>query len=301
MSGPRSLTKSSLSSVPNLTSPATWRSAERSPWDIESEAPLLTCPQAAGIAANAAYPRVHVRQSWSGNSSGRTRRAFGDFAPAPNLSAVNRSSVGARQSNHRGKSLGGTAERPDKDLVVAFVGKPHRIGDGQSQVRKALAEIGFDQYYQAEQTGWVLYLEGSTDLAILQAFASALARTKPCGRSRSLRSLRWKPALCGGQPFSRAQGGASKSPGCSFDRLEGAPDRPPLPMFGLEEKGDRELSMHRGNAEHMRMRRRPRPNQFHCSPLQRSTGVCAMREAIDEISEAENAGQRFTMECGCKG
>jgi hypothetical protein len=34
-----------------------------------------------------------------------------------------------------------------------------------------LAEIGFDQYYQAEQTGWVLYLEGSTDLAILQAFA----------------------------------------------------------------------------------------------------------------------------------
>ncbi len=67
-------------------------------------------------------------------------------------------------------------EAADKDLVIAFVGRPHRIGDGQSQVRKALAEIGFDQYYQAEQTGWVLYLEGSTDLAILRASARRLRK-----------------------------------------------------------------------------------------------------------------------------
>ena len=36
---------------------------------------------------------------------------------------------------------------------------------------KSLREIGFEQYYQAEQTGWVLYLEGSTDLSVLQALA----------------------------------------------------------------------------------------------------------------------------------
>lgn len=63
-------------------------------------------------------------------------------------------------------------EAADRDVVVAFVGKPHRIDDRGSQVLKALREIGFDQYYQAEQEGWVLYLEGSTDLAILRAFAS---------------------------------------------------------------------------------------------------------------------------------
>ena len=40
---------------------------------------------------------------------------------------------------------------------------------------KSLKEIGFDQYLQAEQTGWVLYLEGSTDLAILRRFAETLA------------------------------------------------------------------------------------------------------------------------------
>ena len=65
-------------------------------------------------------------------------------------------------------------EAAGRDLVVAFVGAPHRIDDRGSQVLKALNEIGYDQYYQAEQTGWILYLEGSTDLSILQAFAKRL-------------------------------------------------------------------------------------------------------------------------------
>lgn len=65
-------------------------------------------------------------------------------------------------------------EAADRDLVIAFVGLPHRIDDRGLQVLKSLKAIGFDHYYQAEQTGWVLYLEGSTDLAILQAFARLL-------------------------------------------------------------------------------------------------------------------------------
>ena len=64
-------------------------------------------------------------------------------------------------------------EAADRDLVIAFVGRPHRLAEGDrgSQVLKSLREIGFEQYYQAEQTGWVLYLEGSTDLSVLQALA----------------------------------------------------------------------------------------------------------------------------------
>ncbi len=65
-------------------------------------------------------------------------------------------------------------EAAEQDTLVAFVGKPHRIDDRGSQAAKSLKEIGFDQYYQAEQTGWVMYLEGSTDLAILQALAKTL-------------------------------------------------------------------------------------------------------------------------------
>lgn len=65
-------------------------------------------------------------------------------------------------------------EAASRDTVIAFVGAPHRMDDRGSHVLKALTAIGFDQYYQAEQTGWALYVEGSTDLAILQAFAATL-------------------------------------------------------------------------------------------------------------------------------
>jgi hypothetical protein len=65
-------------------------------------------------------------------------------------------------------------EAANRDVVIAFVGSPHRIDDRGQQVLKALTDIGFDQYYQAELKGWALYLEGSTDLAILQAFAQTL-------------------------------------------------------------------------------------------------------------------------------
>ncbi len=67
-------------------------------------------------------------------------------------------------------------EAADRDVVIAFVGKPHRIDDQGSQLLKSLREIGFEHYYQAELTGWVLYLEGSTDLAILREFAKLLQR-----------------------------------------------------------------------------------------------------------------------------
>jgi hypothetical protein len=65
-------------------------------------------------------------------------------------------------------------EAAGRDAVIAFVGKPHRIDDTASQVLKSLRDIGFDQYYQAQEMGWILYLENSTDLAILQAFAKVL-------------------------------------------------------------------------------------------------------------------------------
>lgn len=67
-------------------------------------------------------------------------------------------------------------EAGSQDVVVAFVGKPHRIDDrsGRSQVAKALKQIGYHDYYQAEQTGWVLYLEGATDLSILRSYAQTL-------------------------------------------------------------------------------------------------------------------------------
>jgi hypothetical protein len=64
-------------------------------------------------------------------------------------------------------------EAIERDKVVAFVGKPHTVARSQ-QVQKALQQYGFEHYYQAEEKGWVLYLEGSTDLSILQQWAGIL-------------------------------------------------------------------------------------------------------------------------------
>lgn len=64
-------------------------------------------------------------------------------------------------------------EAAQHDAVVAFVGPPHRV-EKKAQVLKALSEIRFEDYYKAEITGFVLYVEGLTDLDILLAFASVL-------------------------------------------------------------------------------------------------------------------------------
>jgi predicted ATPase len=63
----------------------------------------------------------------------------------------------------------------ETDTVIAFVGKPHVLNDrNQKHILAALNRIPAVDYFRAEQTGWVCYLEGSTDLEILQAFAERL-------------------------------------------------------------------------------------------------------------------------------
>ena len=62
-----------------------------------------------------------------------------------------------------------------EDAVIAFLGDPHRMKRQQrAQVRKSLQNISHDDYYLANQAKWVLYLEGETDLRILQSFARRL-------------------------------------------------------------------------------------------------------------------------------
>lgn len=65
-------------------------------------------------------------------------------------------------------------EAANRDMVIAFVGFPRRVDRRGNQVLKALQEIGFEQYYLAEQTGWVLYLQRPIDLSVLLIFARRL-------------------------------------------------------------------------------------------------------------------------------
>ncbi len=181
-------------------------------------------------------------------------------------------------------------EAADRDLVVAFVGQPHRIGDRGSQVMKALREIGFEQYYQAEQTGWVLYLEGSTDLAMLRAFARRL------GHESALRALE--------RPFVRYVGNQPRAVRHHYHGLrEALPRLRGVALFDRLEAGDADVAP----AEGLVWRRREMEN-YVCSqsalegyaaasaedetpgplfePVEAERRVTAMREAIEEIESA---------------
>jgi hypothetical protein len=59
----------------------------------------------------------------------------------------------------------------DKDTVVAFIGTPHLLRQSD-QLKKSLSLLGFEQFLHAEVAGWVLYLEGSTDLEALRLLAA---------------------------------------------------------------------------------------------------------------------------------
>jgi AAA domain, putative AbiEii toxin, Type IV TA system/AAA ATPase domain len=67
-------------------------------------------------------------------------------------------------------------EAGERDVLVAFLGAPHRVDtrSRQNQIKKALESIPMADFYQAEQMGWTLYLEGATDLAILRQLAGRM-------------------------------------------------------------------------------------------------------------------------------
>lgn len=63
-----------------------------------------------------------------------------------------------------------------KDNVIAFY--PHskpKLYNNTKDILKALNTIGFEEYYLAQQKGWILYLEGGTDLPIIKNFAEKLS------------------------------------------------------------------------------------------------------------------------------
>ena len=196
-------------------------------------------------------------------------------------------------------------EAADRDLVIAFVGPPHRLGDRGSQVMKALREIGFEHYYQAEQTGWVLYLEGSTDLAMLQAFARRL------GHEQAVRALE--------KPFVRYVGNQPRAVRHHYHGLkEALPRLRGVALFDRLDTGDVDVAP----VEGLVWKRRESEN-YACSrstlegyaaasaegespgplfePAEVERRVNAMREAIEEIESAlESLGRGSPWEGGVK-
>ena len=198
-------------------------------------------------------------------------------------------------------------EAADRDLVIAFVGRPHRLAEGDrgSQVSKALREIGFEQYYQAEQTGWVLYLEGSTDLSVLQALA------RRTGHDDAVRALE-RPFVhyVANQPrevqrhFHGLREAIPKLRGVAlFDRLERAlPDLRPVESLVWQRREIESYLCSRTTLESYAasVTTGDVPGPLFVRP-EAERRVDAMREAIDEIASAlERLGRGSPWDPGTK-
>lgn len=152
-------------------------------------------------------------------------------------------------------------EAAEKGTVVAFVGKPHRIQAKTAQVAKALKDIGYDDYLRAEVTGWVLYLEGSTDISILHAFATRLKH--PVAENLA-------------SPFCRY---VANDPQKARDHFHGLKEaKPDLVGFLLFDRLERELTSTDARQEYM-WRRREIEN-YLCQP---ATLLAYAESIADEI------------------
>lgn len=181
-------------------------------------------------------------------------------------------------------------EAAGRDMVIAFVGQPHRIEGKPGQVRKALSEIGFDQYYQAEQAGWVLYLEGSTDLAILQAFAERLCNEKAMRvlQRPFVHYVGNQPAAAAKHYFALREALPDLAGIALFDRLDSEPEEGGALQYMMWKRREIEnylCTQRTLEAYASASARRDVPMPLF-SDMERDRRLMAMQEAISEVGEA---------------
>ncbi len=181
-------------------------------------------------------------------------------------------------ASHSGTVLQEAAER---DVVMAFVGTPHRIDtrSGGSQLRKALESIRMADYYLAEQKGWMLYLEGSTDLAILRRLAERLDHPARAVLHDSV------PAIYLG----------SNQPQEARDHFHGLREaKPNLVGFALFDRLEREL--HTGSQLTERMWRRREIENYLVTPASLRAFVVQDLRSDDLIEQAEGVHRLETLD-----
>src|ERR1017187_7430576 len=93
-------------------------------------------------------------------------------------------------------------EAAARDVVVAFVGRPHRLNDRPNQLLKALKDIGFEDYYQADAARLGALsgrLHGSRDLAGIRRKIATCSAKRPgvaiCPLCREPAPTRARPLL----------------------------------------------------------------------------------------------------------
>jgi len=164
-----------------------------------------------------------------------------------------------------------------KDQIVAFVGQPHSLKKGD-QLLKSLASLGYEQFLQAEITGWVLYLEGSTDLESLRVLA---------------RILKHPAATELAKPFVHY---VCNQPSKAREHFHGLKEAyPALRGIAIFDNSPDVTVASGGGMEQVKLSRRELENYF-CSPELLRRWVCDDPFSVDLFGHAELAARKQAME-----
>ncbi len=171
-------------------------------------------------------------------------------------------------------------EAAGRDVVIAFVGKPHRIDTrSRGQVKQALESIRMADYYLAEQKGWMLYLEGSTDLAILRRLSVRMQHPVA-------------PLLNDSVPVIYLD---SNQPQAARDHFHGLREaKPELVGFALFDRLDKEL--HTGSQLGERMWSRREIENYLVTPASLRAFVQIGLRSDDLIEQAERKNRLAVLE-----
>lgn len=178
-------------------------------------------------------------------------------------------------------------EAAGKETLVAFVGRPHRIDDRGSQVKKWLAEYPIDHLYQAELKGFVLYLEGATDLSVLRAFAERLGH--PSKQALDSPSVHYvgNDTQKVARHFQALKEAKPDVVGFAlFDRLDRIPRDSGATILSWSRREIENYLLHPAVLEAWARRNRDTLNQEQ--DLFSEARVSAMREAIARIASAQH-------------
>lgn len=165
----------------------------------------------------------------------------------------------------------------DKDEIVAFIGRPHPL-QKSDQLRKALALLGYEQFLQAEITGWVLYLEGSTDLESLRVLARKLNHPAVAALAKPFVHY-----VCNQPPKSREH---------FFGLKEAYPNLRGLAVFDNSPDANVQSA---GGLEELKLTRRELENYF-CSPELLRRWVGGDPFSMDLFGQAELPARKQAME-----
>ena len=171
-------------------------------------------------------------------------------------------------------------ESLDKNLTLLLDGKADNLAQ-KSSIKNALKHFGAEHYVRARERGYVLYVEGGTDIDMLRAFAEKISHPVAAAWDERINSFYVQdnyPAESDESELERVEGGFGITPKQHFFQLRSMiPDLKGLAI--LDNDGKNRVTSSEGGLQTLYWKRYEAENYFVTPELLRSYAVRSYSDA----------------------